>query len=282
MKILLLVDADWIAFQMASACQYPNRWDDGVWTPHVNEADVFNAIDARMNYIKEQTGAKKIVMCLSGSKNWRKDVMPTYKGNRDPNNRPLALQAAREYIMEKYEILMFDKLEADDVMGIYATDPNYFPDYCKVIVTIDKDLKQIPSFHYNPEADFEPWEQNVLDADKLFFAQWLAGDMTDGYSGCSGIGIGSAKDMADEEPFMWEQYEHTFKSGKRKGETEIRWQKTGTTSRIEQIKSCYMKAGHSRDEMIANGYVARILRHGEYDFINDTLNLKLSNSLRTI
>lgn len=267
---------------MASACQYPHRWDDGIWTAHVNEQDVFNAIDERMKYIKEQTSAKKVVMCLSGAKNWRKDVMPTYKGNRDPNNRPLALQAARDHIEANYETIKFDRLEADDVMGIYATDPDYFPDYRKVIVTIDKDLKQIPSYHYNPEADFEPWEQNELDANKLFFAQWLAGDMTDGYSGCAGIGMGTASSMADEDPFVWEQYVHTFKSGKRKGETETRWQKSGTTSRIEQVKSCYLKSGHTRDEMIANGYVARILRHGEYDFEKDELTLKLTKALRTL
>ncbi|WP_172971721.1 exonuclease [Salinivibrio sp. VYel6] len=266
MKSLILVDADWIAFQMSSACQFPFRCHDGVWMPFAKEDDVFKAIDERMEYIKEQTGAKKIVMTLSSTDNWRHRFMDTYKGNRDPMNRPVALKAAKQYIAKKYTTLTEPGLEADDVMGIYATDPNWMPSYRKIIVTIDKDLKQIPAWHYNPEGDFEPWKQDTHDADALFFVQALAGDMTDGYSGCKGIGVDTAAKLLDDEPFVWERYEHVFKSGKRAGEKEMRWRKAPAENRYEQALSFYLKAGMTEDDLMNNGAVARILRHGEFDF----------------
>lgn len=251
---------------MASACQLNVRWPNGVHAPSVDENEVFKAIDERMAYLKKQTKAKRIIMCLSASDNWRKIVLPTYKSNRDPKARPIALAAARQYIIDNYETIIVPTLEADDVLGIYATDPDFLPEYTKVIVTIDKDLKQIPAHHYNPDKDFEPWLQDATEGDKVFFKQWLAGDMTDGYSGCGGIGLGTAEDMYNAECFLWEQYDHEFKSGVRKGTVEKRWRKTGNTDRIEQIKSCYAKAGQTLAECEQNGYVARILRHGEFDF----------------
>lgn len=266
MKTLLLIDADWIAFQMASACQFPFRCHDGVWMPFAQEDEVFSAIDERIQYIKEQTSAKKIVMTLSSSGNWRLDYMASYKNNRDPFTRPVALKAARQYIARNYTTLTEPCLEADDVMGIYATDPEWMPQYRKIIVTIDKDLKQIPAWHYNPEADFEPWEQNLSDADDLFFIQALAGDMTDGYSGCKGVGVDTAAKLLDDDPFVWEQYEHVFKSGKRAGEREMRWRKAPAKNRYEQALSFYRKAGMKKRDLIDNGAVARILRHGEFDF----------------
>ncbi|WCE28434.1 hypothetical protein [Vibrio sp. SCSIO 43137] len=307
MKTIGLFDADWIAFQMAAAVQQRVRWDDGLWTLElpedvqqiidrfyfthqingiwnieVNENELYRAIDARVEQLRKDISCRKenVFMCISGQYNWRKDVMHTYKSNREALvnkyiSRPIILDIALEYIRQNYQVLENPRLEADDIMGIYATDPEFYgdPDYRKVIVTVDKDLKSVPAWHYTPDKDFSPWLQSVEEADKIYYIQWLMGDKTDGYDGCKGIGGGTAASMVDI-PFIYVETLHEFKSGARKGQTETRWKKEPTDDLAEMVKSAYLKTGHSGEYCYQNGMVARILRHGEYCFDTNKLQFK--------
>lgn len=279
MKTIGLFDADWIAFQMAAACQKRHRWPDGIWTLEVDENEVAKAIDDRIEYLRKEISCRKenAYMCISGDNNWRKTIMPTYKGNRESINmwisRPMILDFALQYIRENYKFIQHDMLEADDLMGIYATDPDWFGDERKVIVSIDKDLKSVPAWHYTPDKDFAPWEQTIEEADALYRKQWLMGDRTDGYDGCQGIGEKTALELA-LSPVLLVQYAHEFKSGARKGQSEVRWKKQPTDDHAACIESHYAKAGQSAEECYQNGMVARILRHGEFCFETNTIQFK--------
>ncbi|WP_223866446.1 hypothetical protein [Candidatus Enterovibrio escicola] len=88
--------------------------------------------------------ATKLIACLMGMTNWRKDIFPSYKANRSKIIRPLALGVARKYIIDNYEILLIEGIEADDVLGISETDPESYPDWRKIIINEDKDLHQMP------------------------------------------------------------------------------------------------------------------------------------------
>ena len=70
--------------------------------------------------------------------------------NRKDSYRPMLLNPLKEYLAENYTTFQRPQLEADDVMGILATrkqkEPTRF-----IIISTDKDLKQIPSHHYNPD-----------------------------------------------------------------------------------------------------------------------------------
>ena len=71
-------------------------------------------------------------------------------------------------------------LEADDAMGIYATKhPG------NIIVSPDKDMRQIPGKLYNMD---EVIDITPEDGMQWHYIQTLAGDQTDGYSGVPGIG----------------------------------------------------------------------------------------------
>ena len=84
-------------------------------------------------------------------------------------------------------------IEADDTMGIIQTAT----DEDSVIVTVDKDLLQIPGKMYNPVKD----THHVTTPEEgwhLFLTQWLTGDSTDGYPGLKGIGPKKAKKIITE------------------------------------------------------------------------------------
>ena len=73
-------------------------------------------------------------------------------------------------------------------MGIYATfEPG------NIIVSPDKDMRQIPGKLYNLDETVEVTEEEGM---RWHLIQTLAGDQTDGYGGVPGIGVKRAIDFA--------------------------------------------------------------------------------------
>jgi len=198
----LLIDADIIAYQMATKYE----------TPFGNDLSEAKAgVDAFVARLKGRLKSTKEIMCLSGGHNFRKDVIKSYKHNRKP--KPAMLSALREYISNNFETRMRPTLEADDVMGILSTKfPNSY-----IICTIDKDLYQIPGWHFNwnghgkkklmsminPKSKWNPTGQKEIkaktkfsvdpfhvgefEAKRLFYVQTLTGDSVDNFVGIPGI-----------------------------------------------------------------------------------------------
>ena len=70
-------------------------------------------------------------------------------------------------------------------MGIAASSGD------AIAVTIDKDLKGVPGWHYNPDKDECPNYVDDAEADKFLAFQLIKGDSTDGIPGLPGKGKGS-------------------------------------------------------------------------------------------
>jgi hypothetical protein len=123
---------------------------------------------------------------LTGKGNFRDKVATIlpYKGNRDPNHKPKYFKDIREYLVDVYKAEVVEGQEADDMLGITQWS---FPDKSTVICSIDKDLKQIPGYHYNPRRQ-SFWYQTIDEANNFFWWQMLVGDTTDNIPGIYGIG----------------------------------------------------------------------------------------------
>ena len=66
-----------------------------------------------------------------------------------------------------------------------------------VIVSLDKDLKQVPGLHYNfvkKEFDTVTPQQGLIN----FYTQFLVGDTSDNIRGCTGIGPVKARKAFEE------------------------------------------------------------------------------------
>ena len=100
-------------------------------------------------------------------------------------------------------------LEADDAMGIYATaHPG------NIIVSPDKDMRQIPGKLYNLT---DTTTITAEEGAKWHMIQTLAGDQTDGYSGVPGIGVKRAETLFNKEGYSWSTIVKAFED---KGLTE--------------------------------------------------------------
>ena len=266
-KRLLLLDADIFAFQAASYCEHTVEWTTGLWTLHAEpEAALAKAIN-NIEELIEKLEADAVICCFTDKSNWRYEAMSTYKENRKSVRKPMCLQYVKDKLAEHYEAMIRPSLEADDLMGILSTWDNFRPEYEKVIVSADKDMQTIPTLLFNPQKDIDIRTITKDEADFFWHCQALAGDATDGYGGCIGVGMETAKALLTEG-VKWEQYEHTFKTGARKGLTELRWQKVPAKDWWETVVSCYAKAGQSEQIALENARVSRICRYGDYDMKN--------------
>lgn len=159
-----------------------------------------------------ETGADELSIFLSGENNFRYDIYPEYKAHRNPV-KPRHLKALKEYLIEKYNAVVSDGCEADDLLGIEqcASAMNYTMRMydSTIICSIDKDLRMIPGNHYSFEIrgtnNGTSWirpAQRVFvepfDGLRTFYTQVLTGDPADNIKGARGVGkVGAERILAD-------------------------------------------------------------------------------------
>lgn len=232
----LLIDGDILIYKIAAKNEEAVNWGEGLWTLHCFEEPCLAEVDAEIDRLVNNFKAEKIVIALTDKKNFRKDVLPSYKDNRKSKRKPLILPTLRQYLIDKYEAITMENLEADDVLGILATQPSNDE---KIIVSIDKDLLQIPAkISKDGETTIEVSED---EANYWFMLQTLTGDSTDGYSGCPKVGVKTAQKILGDHinvPLL------------------DLWMR---------VLAAYARVGYSTDEVLQQARVARILRHGDYN-----------------
>ena len=120
----------------------------------------------------------------SGEHNFRNAIAKTqpYKGQRKAD-KPVHYEAIRNYLVSAWGFKVETEQEADDAIGIAATE---IGDAC-VICTIDKDLDNISGWHYNFVKN-ERYYVTVESALRNFYLQILTGDRIDNVQGLRGIG----------------------------------------------------------------------------------------------
>ena len=119
---------------------------------------------------------------LTGKNNFRYDVAKDYKAQR-PTEKPVLINFARDYIVEEYDAVVTEGEEADDAIAINAT--KHYPD--AIIVSIDKDFRQVPCILYNPvKKEFD--RIDYWNGLKFFYQQLLTGDKVDNIHGLYKVG----------------------------------------------------------------------------------------------
>ena len=116
---------------------------------------------------------------LGGKDNFRLKIDPLYKANRINNQKPVYYHEIREYMQKYFGAEIVDCMEADDICAMLQTD-----DTC--IVSGDKDLLQVPGWHYNPQKQ-KLVLMSPTAASMCFYQQMLAGDATDNIKGLGAV-----------------------------------------------------------------------------------------------
>lgn len=243
---LFIFDGDIIGYKVAWATQTDIDWGDNLTTEYnLEEAQVTadRYIENIMDQLRDPNfeGDEQVIIALSSTKNFRKDINPEYKLQRKGIKKPVVYHEVIKYLMDKYQTFGVERLEADDVMGILATKP--YPEGTETtLVSIDKDMKTIPGRFYSSDKR-ELNHISELEADYNFYIQALTGDSIDNYKGIPGIGPVKAGQllgkmdilMGDEDCQMW-----------------------------ELVRRAYLEAGLTEDDAIMQCRMARILRHEDY------------------
>lgn len=143
-------------------------------------------LDARLRRViaqaEEKHGPMDVELYLSGKVNYRHLLDHTYKGNRDAVQKPHWHGRLRNYIQDKYGARVTKTWEADDEVGIRATE---LGDRA-VICSVDKDLRQVPGQHIVlGKAHLTITPRGGL---MRLYTQILAGDATDNVPGCWQVG----------------------------------------------------------------------------------------------
>lgn len=228
-----LIDGDIILYLIAHSQQTIYNWGDTGKSTVVNYEGATGRFDKEIREITEEAGCTRALICLTGSENFRYDVLPTYKHNRKDTPKPELHAFLKEHALNNYECKLIDKLEADDVMGVIASrEPSKY-----VICSTDKDMLTIPAWVYNWNKMTEPKLVTEEEADLWFFTQILTGDTTDGYKGCPSIGIVKATKILEAVP------------------REQWW---------EAIVETYATKGLTEEDALVQARVARILRATDY------------------
>ena len=128
----------------------------------------------------------------TGKGNFRYDVAKTipYKGNRKDSKKPKHLEALMHHL-ERLGAVKVEGIEADDAVAMDSNKGSYW------IVHVDKDLNQLPGWHYNPVKQ-ERYYVSEQEAAKSFWMQMLTGDRVDNIPGLAGIGPKKAEKILED------------------------------------------------------------------------------------
>ena len=205
----LLIDADFIVYKCCAACETEIDYGEDVIFVTSNFSDAYSAVKREIDQIKAQFGTFwSPILFFSDSKNFRKKISPDYKGHRN-RKKPCGYKRVIRNLKIEYDVCIMPELEADDAMGIYATQVTG-----NIIVSPDKDMRQIPGKLYNLE---DTTTITPEEGAKWHLIQTLAGDQTDGYSGVPGIGVKRAETLFNKEGYSWATVVKAFED---KGLTE--------------------------------------------------------------
>lgn len=199
----LLIDGDALIYPLLESCRSEalDESQEVVWA-FVRLDDVLVHIEDRVASFTEEVFKyedvdevrKVIAFSCPSTECFRRDYYPLYKSNRK-GVKPLGFTPAVERVKEKYETVIYPRLEADDILGILQTQP----DEDTMIVGVDKDFTTVPGRVMHPDT-LEVREYTEEEADQNHLRQTLIGDSTDGYPGAKGYGPKTVEKLG---PLTW-------------------------------------------------------------------------------
>lgn len=219
-----VIDADFLVYSVAFSCKdVEEQWAKNRLTEWLTD----------MVYIRLKCTDYKAF--ITGKSNFRYSLAKTvpYKGNRKDVEKPEHYEALRKHLT-RLEAVTTEGEEADDAVGIEVNGKNVW------IVHVDKDLDQLPGWHYNPVKDLEYFitEEEGL---KSFYLQMLTGDRIDNIQGLKGIGPVKAKKILASADLS-ESYEQGL---------------------LKAVQKAYEAAGEPPERVLENGQLLWLRREPE-------------------
>lgn len=113
----------------------------------------------------------------------------TYKATRASVPPPVFMEEMRDFIKKSYIVHQCpsSEYEADDAISWHGWYNHEVTGNLDIIAGVDKDLNQIPGYHWDYSKDSSYYVSGAM-ANQFFFHQLLTGDVADSIPGIKGIG----------------------------------------------------------------------------------------------
>lgn len=243
LKTVLLIDGDQFLYKSCVAVETEIRWDEENHVLYANREEAWELMQGSIRKVQEALGVQECRLAFTVGDSFRKGLYEPYKASRAGVRKPLCFADVRELAKAQWPSYEYPGLEADDVLGIWATRGGIDP----IIVSDDKDLKTIPGRLYR-QGKLETISED--SANSWWMYQALVGDTADGYPGCPKIGpvkaenllqealdgLGSMQLTKDTIPYLW-----------------------------PAVVGAYEKVGLTADDALLQARLARILRASDWD-----------------
>jgi DNA polymerase-1 len=203
----LLIDADFYVYKTCQACEEEIDWGDDNITVVSKHTEIRRMLKREFAGIARKYDVEEsdLHLFFSSSNNFRKKIAESYKGHRN-RRKPCGYIATINWLAENYKVTKIDTLEADDILGIYATK---YADQNHIVISPDKDLRQIPGLLDDTKSD-APVYITPEEGRRWHLIQTMSGDATDGYAGIPGYGVKKSVTLLDEKGYTWETVEKAF------------------------------------------------------------------------
>lgn len=194
-----LVDADVLRYEVGFASE--TGWQQPGFPPFDYVAELLDSRIANICAVVQATVPPTLY--LTGKGNFRNEIAKRTPYKERPSIKPYHFNNITAYMRCKYDVIISEGMEADDLMALEQTRRPEFT----IICTRDKDLRQVAGWHYGWELgnqpSFGPFKVEgfgeiklSLDRKKLsgwgekfFWSQCLTGDKVDTVPGIDGMGV---------------------------------------------------------------------------------------------
>lgn len=208
-----LIDSDVLVYEVGFAAEA--GWQQSGFPPFDYVAELLDNRIANIVAIAgnadERGELSSPILYMTGKGNFRYEIAKRTPYKERIGNKPWHYKNIKAYLKAKYHVIESDGLEADDLMAIEQSKRPLET----IICTRDKDLRQVPGWHYGWELGNQPQFGPMLvdsvgliklSADRktikgygetFFYSQCLTGDRVDSIPGLDGCGPVKAFDILD-------------------------------------------------------------------------------------
>jgi DNA polymerase-1 len=181
-KSTAIIDADFILYIACNPNKViengvPKKTDGKFVYEDKTLEQAINTFESYMNDLLHLCRVDSYILCLTGKKNFRYEVDPSYKSNRVGLEKPKWFKEVRQHMIDSWEAVQVDGIEADDMVIIIRNSlENSF------IVAVDKDLLNCVSGTHFDARKGQGHFVTVTEAQAnfAFVKSILTGDAVDG------------------------------------------------------------------------------------------------------
>ena len=178
---IVLIDGDVLVYACGFASDAGARANG---QEHEDLSFCLNGVNKTIESLVKTCEADDYVVFLSHHENFRCEIFPEYKLNRDASHKPYWYKEVKEHLLKRHDAIVSSPGdEADDALGIAQCSGMYGD---TVIASVDKDLDMIPGWHYNFSKNNKAkglYHVSEDQALRIFYKQMLKGDSVDNIPG---------------------------------------------------------------------------------------------------